>query len=255
LGGRGKISAARSVNLTKQFMKDLQNDYVRFVQIIPTAGTWSFTGYTTASGEVRKAMQGPSQGGSKDRPFVITFSERERVYRHKANQKIWVSNGAETVQMLLKKYIEEAPFCEGSKSNEGHSIFKLVDDAKDSGLLLDRKRKVNQATSLALEMKDEEIYKLAPMIGITSDDPIVQRRFVTEYAESYPDDFLELTKDPAIELKSSIRKGVQMNKIKKKGVALEWDGKIYADEDDFVAVLLKDELLKKALLSTIKKLK
>lgn len=237
-------------------MKDLQNDYVRFVQIIPTAGTWSFTGYSTQSGEVRKGMQGPSSGGVKDRPFVITFSERERVYRHKANQKIWVSNGAETVQMLLKKYIEESPFCAGSKnSEEGSFIFKLVDDVKDSDLLLDRKRKVNQATSLALEMKDEDVSKVAPMIGITSDNPSVQRRFVTEYAESYPDDFLELVKDPAIELKSTIRKGVQMNKIKKKGVALEWDGKIYADEDDFVAVLLKDELLKKALLSTIKKLK
>lgn len=236
-------------------MKDLQNDYVRFVQITPTEGTWSFTGYTTQSGEVRKGMQGPSSGGIKDRPFVITFSARERVYRHKANQKIWVSNGAETTQMLLKKYLEESTYCEGSKNNEGHAIFKLVDDVKDSGLLLDRKRKVHQATSIALEMSDIDIARLAPMISITSDDSTVQRRFVTEYAESYPDDFLELVKDPAIELKSTIRKGVQMNKIKKKGSALEWDGKIYADEDDFVAVLLKDELLKKALQSTVKKLK
>jgi len=236
-------------------MKDLQNDYVRFAQITPTAGTWSFTGYSTQSGEIRKAMNGPDNPSAKARPFVITFSSRERVYAHKTNQKIWVSNGAESKQILLKKYIEESPYCQGSPNSDGAPIFKLVDDAKDSGMLLDRKRIVNKATSLALEMTDLEIAKLAPMIGITSDDTTIQRRFVTEYAERFPEEFLELAKDPSTELKSVIRKGVQIGKVKKKGTALEFDGKIYADEDDFVAVLLKENLLKQALLSTVKKLK
>lgn len=239
-------------------MKNLQTDFVRFVQIKPSEGAWSFTGYQTENGEIRKAMQGAMNGINRPKAFIVTFSTKERIYRCGTKQKVWVYDGAESKQILLKDYLKDSPYCQGSKLAEldpSGVVFKIVDEVADASLVLDRKTQVIKAANAVLNMPDKEISTLAPILGITGTDPKMLRRFVLEFAENNPDEFFTLASDPTNEVRSLVRKAVQLNQIKKKASSLSWDGEVYADEDDMISVLLKDELKRKALESLVKKTK
>lgn len=228
-------------------------NYFQFIQLKPSEGDKSFISYSDREGNTYKAIASIDQHGNK-KPFVITWSARNRIYRNTKNRKVMVEVNGKIKDMLLYEYIKGYDKVEGSPNLRGAAEYKELDEVKDAKLALSRKQTVAKAANVALALEGENLSDMAAMIGVFKNDPDVQKFRVAEFADQDPDKFFEIYDSPDFKAKALIRKSVNAGISKKKGRSFEWGGELHADENDFVSALLKDEKKLLALKKQVSKL-
>jgi hypothetical protein len=234
------------------------DNYIKFIQIIPTAGTFSFRNYTDKEGNTIEAYQTFSNHNRSDsKPFWVTFSHRERTYRTTKERTVLVSkNGDAPVKMKLVDYLKNSPFTDESPNLRGEPILRLYDEERDASIAVDRTTKRMEAGNLALSLSGQDLIDVAASIGAFSTSPTVLKSRVLEYADRDPESFLEAASDPTREAKSLIRRGLKSGVLKTTGRIIKWEGaKIGADEDDAISTLMKDAEMLDGLKKAVKKLK
>lgn len=215
-------------------------NYFQFIQIKPTEGDYSFISYTDHDGNTYKGIASIDQHGNK-RPFVVTWSARNRIYRGVKTKKIMVEVNGKIKDMLLYDYIKGYDKIDKSPNLRGVALIKELDEVADAKLALSRKQNAAKAANAALALEGENLSDMAAMIGVFKNDPDVQKFRVTEFADQDPEKFFEIYDSPDFKAKALIRKATNSGVVKKKGRSFEWGGELHADEADFVSALLKDE--------------
>lgn len=231
--------------------------YFYFVQIVPTSGTFSFRNYTDNEGNTYSAFQTLGVTFNDHKAFWITFSARERTYRANKDREILVSkNGDVPKKMKLKDYLQNSPFTLDGPNLRGEAKIKLYDEVKDAQIGFDRKKQRIEAGNLALSLSPAECAQMAQLIGLFSDDQMVQKNRVLEFADQDPEYFMELYNSGDREVRSLIKKGLKAGVLKTKGKMVTWEKEtLGADEDDAVARLQKQADLKNAVAKAVNKLK
>lgn len=234
--------------------------YHYFIQIVPTRGEQSLSSYKDKDGNTYKAIASINEG--KEKAFWVTWSARERRYRLSKTQEVIVKvNGdvhdekGKLRKMKLYDYIRNSDICAGSPNiPEGVlPIIKEEDPIKDAKLVVDRKMLRFKATKVvAEEMKIMDIAAFAPLIGCFDDNPDAQLRAVLEFADNEPVRFMEMYESPSKNILSLVKKAIQIGEIKKEGRAFVFDKEVFADEDDLVKMLLKNDIKLKALQTMVK---
>lgn len=225
-------------------------NYFQFIQITPTEGEQSFISYTNSNGDTLEAIASVDQNGYR-RPFVVTWSARNRIYRGQRNKKIMVVKNGEMAKMPLYDYIKG--FVEIMTDRHGNPLFKELDEVKDAKLALSRKELVVKASNKALELKGAELEDMAALIGVFVQDPDVQKFRVVEFADQDPQMFLDILNSPDFKVKALVRKATKSGTALQKGKTVEWAGQLFADESDFISALLKDEKKLNALEKQVNK--
>lgn len=234
------------------------DNYIKFIQITPTSGTFSFRNYTDIEGNTIEAYQtfnNHNRGDSK--PFWVTFSHRERTYRTTKERTVLVSkNGDAPQKMKLVDYLKNSPFTEDSPNLRGEPVLRLYDEEKDAKTAVDRTTLRMNAGNAALALTGQELIDVAAAIGSFSTSPTVLKSRVLEFADQEPELFMELVGDPTKEAKSLIRRGLKSGVLKTTGKIIRWEGtKIGADEEDAISTLMKDNEIMEGLKKAVKKLK
>lgn len=220
-----------------------------------SSGSWSITGYGD-----RRAIAGYQPDG-KENAFIVSFAQRERIYRFPKEKMILVldssSADGKPKKMKLYDYLKGHPNCEGSTSPEPDSaVFKEMDEVKDSKLVLDNKKLRIKAENIALSLNGEGLREMAIMIGEFRADEDIQLRRVLDYAGQLPSTFIEVYESPDRGIRSTIRRAVEAGLLKKQGRTHYWDKSIIgSDEDDAVSYLQKEADKLKALKDQVKKFK
>lgn len=234
------------------------DNFIKFIQITPTSGTFSFRNYTDREGNTIEAFQTFSNHNRSDsKPFWVTFSHRERTYRTTKERTVLVSkNGDAPTKMKLVDYLKNSPFTDESPNLRGEPVIRLYDEERDASIAVDRTVKRMEAGNKALELKDQELVDVAAAIGSFSTSPTVLKQRVLEFADQEPELFLEIVGDPTKEAKSLIRRGLKAGVLKTTGKIIRWEGtKIGADEEDAISTLMKDSEMLEGLRKAVKKLK
>lgn len=227
-------------------------NYFQFIQIKPTQGDQSFISYSDRDGNTYKGIASIDQHGNK-RPFVVTWSARNRIYRGVKTKKIMVEVNGKIKEMPLYDYIKGYDRIENSPNLRGQPLIKELDEVKDAKLAISRKTLVAKAATTALGLEGQDLTDMAALIGVFKNDPDVQKFRVTEFADQDPEAFFELYNAPDFKVKALVRRAISAGVAKKKGRSIEWGGELHADEQDLVSALLKDEKRMKALESQTKK--
>lgn len=227
-------------------------DYYYFVFKNPiSSGSWSFTGYGS-----KKAIAGIQPDGTEN-AFVVSFSQRERIYRFRRNQKVLVRdfNQSQKPELVeLYAYVKGHPACEGSDGD--HSLFKEMDEIKDAKLVVDNKKRRINAENLAVGLEGDALTEMARLITVFSNEYDVKYHRVLEFAGQQPDRFMELYASPDKAERAVIRAAVEAGILKKMGKLHTWENTtIGADEDDVVSYFIKEPDKLKALKTQLKKLK
>lgn len=233
------------------------NEFYYFYQITPSEGEYSFISYADSlTGNTYKAIQSTDQSG-KDRPFVVKFSRRERIYRFPKKQKVYVKvNGDSPKLLALYDYIKNFPETEGSPyANGSRPRIKELDEVKDAKVGVDRKKRRLDAGNVVMGMKAPERAAFAPLIAVYNDDPDVILHRLLEFADNDPEAFFKFYEAPDKELRSLIKKALAAGVIKRQGAALIYEKEVYGDEDDMISNLLKSEEKLKSLKANTNKLK
>lgn len=215
-------------------------NYFQFIQIKPTQGDYSFLSYTDKEGNTLKGIASIDHNGNK-RPFVVTWSARNRIYRGVKTKKIMVEVNGKVKEMLLYDYIKGYDRIENSPNQRGVALIKELDEVKDAKLAIDRKKLVAKAATTALGLDGQDLADMAAMIGVFKNDPDVQKFRVTEFADQNPEAFFEMFDAPDFKVKALVRRAISAGTAKKKGKSIECNGELHADEQDLVSALLKDE--------------
>jgi hypothetical protein len=230
------------------------NNYHNFVLIKPIKGSWSFVSYSTPDGQSLRAVRGQDETG-KDRSYVVTFSTRERIYRFKRNQKVQVRRDGKLVDMKLYDYIKGSPVCLGGPNFEGVGIFKEIDAEKDAKLIIDAKKRRNEAETKALNLTGPPLKDMAVMLGEFSDNPDIQLRAAIEYAGNDPEAFLSIMEDEHHELKALLKKAVKAGTLRKTGNMFMWEKEVLGGEMDSVEWLINNKDKQAALKKQTNKVK
>lgn len=228
-----------------------------FIQIVPTSGTFSFRNYTDNEGNTYSAFATLGQSFNDHKPFWVTFSARERTYRATKDREILVSkNGDTPKKMKLKDYLLNSPFTADSTNLRGEPKIKLFDEVKDARTGVDRRTRRIEAGNIALNLSPEQLAQMAQLIGVFSDDPMVQKNRVLEFADQDPEYFMELHGSGDREVRSLIKKGIAAGILKKKGKMVMWGKEMIGpDEDEATANLMKTPALAEAIRKDVTKLK
>jgi hypothetical protein len=134
------------------------------------------------------------------------------------------------------------------------AMFREINDEKDAKEAVDSRAVVIGAQAAALKLKGQELADVAAIIGVFSDSESVLVHRVLDFAANFPQKFLDLLKDPALQIKSLIKNAINANVFKVDGRVIKWEGKIIgSDEEDAVSALMKDENLKKAIKLNLEK--
>jgi hypothetical protein len=228
-----------------------------FIQIVPSSGTFSFRNYTDNDGNTYSAFSTLGQTFNDHKPFWVTFSARERTYRAPKEREVLVSkNGDTPKKMKLKDYLLNTPFTAESPNLRGEPKIKLFDEIRDAKTGVDRRTRRIEAGNIALNLNPEQLAQMAQLIGVFSDDPMVQKNRVLEFADQDPEYFLELHGSGDRATRSLIKKGLSAGVLKKKGKMIMWDKEMVGpDEDEAVANLQKTPALAEAIKKAVDKLK
>jgi len=218
------------------------DNYVYFALMTPIEGSWGFTSYTGADGNYVRAIQGQNINGTF-KSYDVFWSAQERVRRVPKGKKITVIKDGEQVMMLEVDYIRNSPNCEGSKNNAiGHSIiFKEIDEAKDAGLLLSRRKRKNDALTASFGLEGKELDDVAAALGIFQEDPLIKQNRVSEYAGQDPEGFFKHYENPNRRIKALILKGLHIGKLTKTGDAIFWGKEaLGGNEDQAISYLISN---------------
>lgn len=232
--------------MEKQFNAD---DYVKFALITPIEGTWSFTSYTDIDGNNYRAITGYTSTGLP-RNFDLKWSSVERIYRARRKQKVQVLVNGQEKQMLLVDYIKGHPCCEGSVNGSPQQaiLFKELDPIKDASLEMDRRKRRNEAMSIAFGLEGEELNDMATLIGVFVDDPVFKMNRVSEFANQDPEMFFKLYESGEKGVRALVRKSLTLGKLKKVGDAVFFgEMSIGGNEDQAVSYLIANPEKAKAL--------
>jgi len=217
------------------------DNYVYFALMTPIEGSWGFTGYTSLDGNYVKAVAGQSGNGTY-KAYDVFWSSAERVRRVPKAKKITViRNGEGPIQMLEVEYLRLSPNCEGSKNSvSGQSvIFKEIDENKDAQILLDRRRRKNDAVTASFTLEGHELDDVAAALGIFHDDPLIKQNRITEYAGQDPEGFFKHYENPNKPVKSLVLRGLHMGRLTKTGEAIFWGKEtLGGNEDQAIAYLI-----------------
>lgn len=159
-------------------------------------------------------------------------------------------------------FLRNSPECYGSPNGtylaDGKQIdyfFKELKEEADaeiaSNILVNKAAAITEAANI----KGQDFIDLCAMISVFNKPEPIMRHKLIDYAQNYPDKFLEVLSDPSRKVRSLVRRAVDANVFTKDGPIIKWETKIIgADEDTAVALLLKDENLMNTLNEVIKKL-
>lgn len=208
--------------------KDPSKEYAIFA-LIGTNPAFHFNGYTDNKGQERYIIEKKDKNGDivKKR-----FSFRDgKLMIHKDNKE-WID------------FIKNAPFCSVSPNKRGQSMYTLVDAGASAKIRVENKTSKIKAQHEALNMDSDRLTKVAILCGSNSLEESVQRDTVLSYAETNPDQFLEIISEENMkdtEARSLIKRAVSDGVVKLKGSIIMWETvTLGSNEDDAVAKLLTD---------------
>jgi hypothetical protein len=228
-------------------------DYVYFIYV-GNNPRYSFRTYTDPD---TGAVAGYVIGYDKNREPIY----KEWYFDYSGKRQIRV--GANEVDKEGKKaidFLRRSPECH--KSENGHYLegaqvlvmFREIDDEADAQTAVDTRAVVIEAQAKALKLKGQELKDIAAIIGVFSDSEAVLTHRVLDFAANYAERFLKLTNDPALKIRSLVKRAVNAGVFKVDGKMIRWETKtVGADEDDAVSNLMKDETLQKAVKTNLEK--
>jgi hypothetical protein len=134
-----------------------------------------------------------------------------------------LKNGIET-QMKLVDYIFNSPNCQDSPNNtpEHPILFKLIDEQKDAAILVDRRKRKNEALNKAFSLEGQDLVDIAALYGDFRSDPVVLMERVTFEAGRDPERFLKFYDSPDRAVRALVRKGLSLGKLTKIGESIFW---------------------------------
>ena len=219
------------------------------------SGSVGFSSWQDSQGNHYRAINGYGPTGTP-RPFNINFSPSELIYRAGKKQKVTVLLNNQPKEMLLVDYLKDSSLCEGSPNLRGPAVFKMIDEEKDAGVLIDAKRLRREASNAAfdLESKPKELAEIAQLIGEFRDNKDIQFAAVINFADADPRTFLNYINSPDRQARALVKKGLSTGELTLKGKIITWKNEtLGADEDEAVQRLTREPEVMKALAVAVKK--
>lgn len=199
-------------------------NYVYFALITPTdGGSWGFTSYADRDGNTYRAISGYHPSGLP-RNYDIYWSAAQRVLAVPKNKMLNVITVTGEKRIKEVDYIRNHPFCEGGPNfTDGCAIvIKEIDEQKDSKIHLDRIERQNAAVNEALALEGQALDDMAIMFAVFTDDVIIKRRRVAEYAQKDPEQFFKFYEAGDRPIRALVKKALAANKIQQIGEAIFW---------------------------------
>lgn len=219
------------------------DNYVTFVSLLPNNASFTIGSYYDEQGN-RYYLNGGEDEMGKMIPYKVKFTRNKRHVRfHKDKTD---SEGNNFVEFLRNH-----PRCLGSHHGNPKETcwFKEADSEKDAEVALKDFELKNQAETVALNLKDAELDRVASVLGFTGSKSVIHSNIV-HYASKDPKGFLEKIKDPNLEYESMMRKGLAEKVITKRGFRFTFNEVHLGNtEDEVVSKLAAD----KDLFGAIKK--
>lgn len=199
--------------------------------------------------------------------YVIGYDKnREPIYKEwyfDYSGKRQIRVGASEVDKEGKKavdFLRSSPECH--KSENGHYVqgsqvlvmFKELNEESDAKAAVDTRAIIVEAQAKALKLKGQELRDIAAIIGVFNESEAVLTHRVLDFAANYSERFLKLVDDPALKVRSLVKRAINAGVFKVDGKMVRWESKtIGADEEDAVSALVKDEALLKAVKTNLEK--
>jgi hypothetical protein len=230
------------------------SDYVVFLFTSPSNRSFGFKTYTNELGQA----VGFVNGYDKDKmPIYHRWrwdqdgSRLLPVHKNKTDQN----------KLNAVEFLRNSPNCLGSPrgtySHTGEQMdvyFREVNEEKSAEIALDTEIKRMEAQNISLSVKGQEFVDLCALIGVINKEESIMRFALYDFAKNKPEKFMELYSDPVRQLKSLLRRGVELGVITKEGKMYSWEKHfIGVDEDDAVLKLSKDEKLHKSIKANVDK--
>lgn len=227
------------------------DDYEYFV-LLPERMTNAHYGFRDYSdimtGELKAIYDGKKDRNGDPIPRQFNFSRKERTMRIPKVQKD--SKGSFVVEFL-----KNHPECVDSPNNQGQAFwFKRVKEAEDAKVAMDQKRLRLKAENFAADLEGEALFDVAAMYGVFDKREAIALHAISEAAHNDPSTFLDIVNSPDMIAKALVYKAVDGKVFAKKGKMIVWENEtIGADTDEAVSRLMKDEKLREAVESNLKK--
>jgi hypothetical protein len=229
------------------------NDYIYFVYM----GNNASYGFMTYTDHVTGKSIGYVEGyTSNNQPIYKKWkwnNDSFRIVRVGKQQQ-------DLTGQLASEFLRNSPGCKDSPNGTyvngvqyDHYIKEIKEEA-DAEKAIEARVKYADALTKALALKGRDLVDVAAILGVHNQKPSVTKYKVVDYASNYPDKFIQLLEDPAIKVRSLVRRAVDGNVFKKDGPMIMWEDKLIgADEDAAVSAILKDEKLRKAVETNLAK--
>ena len=154
----------------------MANNLVKFVLHTPKPALWQFSAsYNDENGDQQKLVTGTNNSTGEEYLAKIKFHPGKRMITMPANKKD--IHGKSFVDFL-----ENSPYCRGSKTCEGEGSFYLYDPIRDAKVSNDEAKLRLRAEFAAMELTGDKLQQMAAYFGVFNADVEVQRSTVMENA-------------------------------------------------------------------------
>jgi hypothetical protein len=234
------------------------NQFVHFVYLTPKTVSYGFSGYQDESGEVKFISYSKDPKTGDPIKYYFNFGMKDRVIRVNKDKKDLFGNS-------VVEFLRNCPECKGSRNGSyaidevtGETvqegvIFKEMNEESDAEKAIEAKEYRLKAETLAANLKGEDIYDVAALLGIFGKESLV-RHAIMEVAGNRPPQFMDAYDNPNRQALALIKKGLAKNVLENRGGLVLWNKTtIGVDEAEAASAVLKDKKLFEGLANAIKK--